>query len=145
MRTFSPALVLGATLLTSLCSTSLRAQDQQQSAAAATSQTTASASQPSHTANPQHQAKRMARKLGLTQDQESKLEPILAERQQQLESTRTDATLAQKDKRAKLSSIRQDTDTKIEAMLNDTQKQQYERMKQAHKESKQQGSSSSGS
>ena len=82
----------------------------------------------------------MAKKLGLTPDQESKLEPILADRQQQIESTQADATLPQKDKHAKLRGIRLDADTKIEAVLSDTQKQQYEQMKQTHKANMQQGS-----
>ena len=68
------------------------------------------------------------------------VEPILANRDQQVQSTREDTTLAPKDKRAKLRGINQDSDNQIEAILNDTQKQQYEQMKQNHKAAKQQQS-----
>jgi hypothetical protein len=80
----------------------------------------------------------MAKQLGLTPDQQSKIEPILADRAQQIQSVRSDTTLAQKDRKAKLHGIRQDSDSKIEAVLNDTQKQQYEQIKQSRKANKQQ-------
>lgn len=137
MRTFSLALALGATLLTGSTGNSLIAQDQQPPAAT-TSQDAPSTTQPQHAPNPQRQAKRMAKKLALTPDQESKLEPILAERQQQIESTRSDTTLAPKDKRVRLRSIRQESEAKIELILTDAQKQQYEQMKQSRKANKQQ-------
>jgi Spy/CpxP family protein refolding chaperone len=132
MHTFSLSLALGATLLTGLAGNSLIAQDQQPPAAT-TSQDAPSTTQPLHAPNPQRQAKRMTKKLALTPDQESKLEPILAERQQQIESTRSDTTLAPKDKRVRLRGIHQDSEAKIESILTDTQKQQYEQMKQNHK------------
>ncbi len=80
----------------------------------------------------------MAKQLGLTPDQQSKIEPILADRAQQMQSVRSDSTLAQNDRKAKLHGIRQDSDSKIEAILNDTQKQQYEQMKQDHKANRRQ-------
>ena len=134
MRTFPATLTLGAILLTGASTTSLFAQNQQQSAV-----TAAPSTQTGHAPNPQRQAKRMAKKLGLTPDQESKIEPILADRDQQLQSARADTTLAPKDKRAKVRGINQDSDAKIESILSDTQKQQYEQMKQDRKASKQQG------
>jgi len=63
----------------------------------------------------------------------SKIEPILADRDQQVQSVRSDATLAPKDRKAKVHGIRQDSDSRIEALLNDTQKQQYEQIKQSRK------------
>ena len=135
MRILSPALALGAILVSGLSTSSLLAQEQQQPAAT----TTQSSQSPApHATNPQREAKKMTKKLGLTPDQESKIEPILADRQQQVQSAESDSTLAQKDKRAKVRSIRQDGDAKIEAIMTDTQKQQYEQMKQSHKEAKQQ-------
>ena len=139
MRIFTRALVIGAVLVTGLSSRSIFAQEQQQPSATG-AQIPSARIQAQHTRNPQRQAKRMAKKLALTPDQASQLEPILAQRQQQLESARADATLAQKDKRAKLRSINQDSDSKIESILTDAQKQQYEQMKQNHKASKQQQS-----
>lgn len=82
----------------------------------------------------------MAKKLDLSSDQESRLEPILAVRMQQVGSTKSDASLAPKEKRARLRAIRQDADSRIEAMLSETQKQQYAQMKQNHKAKLQQPS-----
>ena len=90
MRSFSPTLALGAILLTSFSGVSLLAQDQQQPPAS-TSQA-APLTQPRHAPNPQRHAKKMARKLGLTPDQEARLEPILADKQQQMESAKADTT-----------------------------------------------------
>lgn len=75
----------------------------------------------------------MARALALTPDQVSKIEPILADRDQQVQSLRSDTTLAPNNRKAKMHGIRQDSDTRIEAILNDTQKQQYEQVKQSRK------------
>jgi hypothetical protein len=140
MRHISPTLVFAAALVFSASGSALLAQDQSQPAAGATlPAATSQASQPHKVTNPHHQAKRMAKKLGLTPDQQSKIEPILADRDQQVQSLRADTTLAPRDRRAKLRDIRQDSDTRIEAFLSDTQKQQYEQMKQQHTHGQQQG------
>ena len=47
---------------------------------------------------PSTRRKKMTRELGLTPDQQSKIEPLLADRDQQL-SVRSDTTLLQKDRR----------------------------------------------
>jgi periplasmic protein CpxP/Spy len=83
--------------------------------------------------DPAREAKHLGKKLGLSTDQVSQLQPILADRDQQVQSTRSDTTLSQSDRRAKFQSIRQDSKTKIEALLNDQQKQQFEQMMQARR------------
>jgi periplasmic protein CpxP/Spy len=80
----------------------------------------------------------MAKELGLTPAQVSKIEPILAGRDQQVQSVRSDSTLARKDMRQRVHGIRRDSDSKIEAILNDSQKQQYEQIKQSRKANRQQ-------
>jgi periplasmic protein CpxP/Spy len=72
----------------------------------------------------------MAKKLGLTADQQAKIEPILADRDQQVQTLRANTTLAPNDRKAQLHGVIKDSDSKIEAFLNDNQKQQYEQMKQ---------------
>jgi hypothetical protein len=57
----------------------------------------------------------------------------LADRDQQVQGLRSDATLAPSDRKAKMHGIRQESDSRIEAILNDTQKQQYEQIKQTRK------------
>jgi hypothetical protein len=81
-----------------------------------------------HAHNPARTAHRLGRELGLTQDQIKQIQPILANRQQQMASLRSDTTLTQQDRRAKARSIFDGSRTQIEALLTDTQKQQYEQM-----------------
>jgi periplasmic protein CpxP/Spy len=88
--------------------------------------------------NPERQAKMLARKLSLTPDQESQIEPILADRDQQLQTVRGNASLAPGDRRAKVQGIQQDSDSKINAILNDAQKQQYEQLKAEQRAKRQQ-------
>jgi periplasmic protein CpxP/Spy len=81
-----------------------------------------------HAPNPARVAHRLGRQLGLTPDQVAQIKPIIANRQQQMASLRADTTLTQQDRRAKARGIMQDSRNQIEALLNDTQKQQYEQM-----------------
>ncbi|MGC2398889.1 MAG: hypothetical protein WA510_03870 [Acidobacteriaceae bacterium] len=136
MRTFVPSFALGAILLSGISAGTVLAQNQtndQTAAPAAPAQ-----SQSFHTPNPQRQAKRMAKKLGLNSDQVAKIEPILADRVQQVQSVRSDTTLAPQDRTAKLRGINQDSNGKIEALLTDSQKQAFEQLKQSRKAHRQQ-------
>lgn len=140
MRTFVPSLALGTILIAGLSGSALLAQNQDQATPPPTSAQSSAApsEQPAHVPNPRHQAKKMAKQLGLTPDQESKIEPILADRVQQMQSVRSDSTIAPQDRKARIHSIRRDSDSKIEAILTDAQKQQYEQIKQNRKANKQQ-------
>jgi len=130
MRTFFSSVALGSLLAVGLSGNALLAQDQSAPPAASAQ---APAQRPAHVPNPRHQAKKMAKALSLTPDQVSKIEPILADRDQQVQSVRLDTTLAPNDRKAKMHGIRQESDSRIEAILNDTQKQQYEQIKQSRK------------
>ena len=140
MRRFIPSLALGTALIAGLSGSALLAQDQAPPAASAQSPAPSSAQPPLHIPNPRHQTKKMAKELALTPDQQSKIEPILADRDQQMVSLRSDTTLLPKDRKAKAHAILQDSDSKIEALLNDSQKQQYEQIKQARKANRHQQS-----
>jgi periplasmic protein CpxP/Spy len=149
MQIFAPSMALGAALILVFPGSALLAQDQPAAGApppAATSQAPSPAAQqapsldaqqapplgaqPNRAPDPKRQVKMMARRLALTPKQQSKIEPILADRQQQLENVRADTTLAPRNRRMMVQAIRQDSDSKIEALLSDVQKQQYEQMKQ---------------
>jgi periplasmic protein CpxP/Spy len=110
----------------------------------------AQSSGPQHAApDPQKQAARLTKRLGLSDDQSSKIATILQNQQQQLTAARGDSSLSKQDMHAKLRSIRQDTDTQINAVLTPAQQTQYASMKQQMKERMQNahkgGSSSDGS
>jgi periplasmic protein CpxP/Spy len=79
-------------------------------------------------ANPEHQARELARQLGLSRAQVAQIRPIIADRQQQIEALRTDTSLAPRDRRARVQGVMQDSRTRIEAVLTDSQKQQFEQI-----------------
>jgi hydrogenase maturation factor HypE len=57
-----------------------------------------------------------------------------------MEKLRSDSSLSQEDRRAKFQTIREDSDTKVRAVLNDTQKKQYDEMQQQMRERREQHS-----
>jgi periplasmic protein CpxP/Spy len=132
--------LLGVVLISGFTGSALLAQDQGQSAPAVNSTSAGqTSSAPTHKApDPQHQTKRMAKKLGLTADQQAKIEPIFADRDQQVASLRANTALAPKDRKLQIHSVMRDTDGKISALLTDAQKQQYEQLKQDRRAKKQQ-------
>jgi periplasmic protein CpxP/Spy len=116
---------------------------------------TAAGTSSSQPANPQHaapdpqkQAARLTKRLGLSADQSGKITTILQNQQQQLAAARGDNSLSKQDLHAKLRSIHQDTDTQITAVLTPAQQTQYANMKEQMKQRMQNahnGGSSSGS
>ena len=132
-------MLLGALLSTGVVVAQAPDQSPQSNAPQATQNQQA---RPHHEVDPDRQAQHLGKKLGLTGDQVAQIKPILEARQQQIESLRSDSSLAQQDRRAKAQGIMQDSKTKIEAVLNDTQKQQFEQMLQerhAHHHAQPQG------
>ena len=93
-----------------------------------TPQTTTGTPGAPRAANPNNQAKHLAKELGLSRDQIAQIRPILADRDQQVMQLRSDTSILPRDRRAKMEAIQQDSTMKIEALLTDTQKQQYEQM-----------------
>lgn len=81
-----------------------------------------------HQPDPNRQVQRLAKRLQLTAEQQNQLLPILAQRQEQAKSIRSDATLSDTDRRTKLRDLRQESENQIKGVLTDTQKQQYDAM-----------------
>jgi len=79
-------------------------------------------------ANPERQTKALARKLNLNRTQQSQIKPIIADRQQQIETLRADQSLTPRDRHARMQGVMQDSRTRIEALLTDSQKQQFEQL-----------------
>lgn len=105
---------------------------------------------PQHGApDPQKQAARLTKRLGLSADQSTKISTILQNRQQQISALRSDSSLSQQDRHTKMHAIQQDSDTQINAVLTPAQQTQYANMKQMMKNRTQNGhggdSSSGGS
>jgi periplasmic protein CpxP/Spy len=141
MRIGFSSTLLGFVLLSGLTGTSLLAQDQTGAGVSSTPTSGASSAQPHQAPNPQRQAKKMAKKLGLSSDQTARIEPVLADRDQRVQDVRSNTKLAPSERKAQLHGIARDSNTKIEAILTDTQRQQYEQMKQDRRAKKQQAQS----
>lgn len=88
---------------------------------------------PHRPADPAKQAAHLGKKLGLSSDQVAQLQPILADRQQQIQSLRADTALTPRDRRVKARTIQQDSKSKMEALMTDAQKQQFEDMLAEHR------------
>ena len=88
--------------------------------------------------DPQKMTRMLAKRLALTPGQQSEIEPIIASRQQQMQSVRADSTLSQRDRRAKAMAILHDAERRIESVLSPAQKQQYAQLKQEMREKRQQ-------
>lgn len=133
MHTRTISMILGAMLSTGVVLAQAPDQAQPSSAAQATQ-----GERSHHTANPDRMAKHLGKKLNLSSDQVAQIKPVLENRAQQMQALRADTTLSAQDRRAKARDIMQDSKGKIEAVLNDTQKQQFEQMMQerrAHRKS----------
>lgn len=78
--------------------------------------------------DPSQMAAHLGKRLGLSGDQVAQITPIIASRRQQMQTLRADTSLAPRDRHAKTRAVMQDSNSKIEAVLNDTQKQQFEQM-----------------
>ena len=67
-------------------------------------------------------------RLKLTDDQQTKIKPILAERDEKMKALRADDSMEMQDRMSKMMKIRTDTDSKINAVLTDDQKTEYAKM-----------------
>lgn len=89
-----------------------------------------SAASPLQPPSPDEMASTLAAKLNLSDDQKTKIAPIIADRQQKIQSLRADTSMRPMQKMRKMKGIFEDSDKKIEAVLNDEQKKQYVAMEQ---------------
>jgi len=88
-----------------------------------------SAQTPQEWPSPDQVVSRMNEKLSLSEDQKSKITPIIADRQTQMKALMADSSGRRMQKAKKAKSIMSDSDQKIMAVLNDDQKKKYEQMK----------------
>ena len=72
----------------------------------------------------------IAQQLKLTDDQKTKVKPILDAQQQKIAGLREDTSLSQEDRRAKMQTIHQDTSTQLKAILTTEQFDRYQQMTQ---------------
>ncbi|SDF25314.1 hypothetical protein [Terriglobus roseus] len=124
-------ILLTSALLLSFAGTAAFAQAAAPQTAAPQTQVTHKHHRRAH--NPHKVALKMGKKLGLSQDQTAKLEPILAERQQKMKALHTDTTLTADQKKDQRHQIQQNTQTEMSGVLTPEQMQQLKTMRQAHR------------
>jgi len=95
----------------------------------------ASAAAPGH-AQPQAQTGE-ENPLNLTEDQKTKLRPILQDENQQMEALRNDTSMTQEQKIAKANEVRQNASPKIKAILTPEQLQKLADLQQKAKQQQQ--------
>lgn len=69
-------------------------------------------------------AQRMGKKLGLTDDQTAKLEPILGDSQQKMAALRANTSLTPDQRREQMKAIHKDTQSQLSSVLSPDQMQQ---------------------
>jgi protein CpxP len=72
----------------------------------------------------------MAKRLSLTDDQKSKILPIIVERRQKIQELRTTSTLPRRQKIGQMRGIYEDSDSRINALLTPEQQKAYAALEQ---------------
>jgi periplasmic protein CpxP/Spy len=80
--------------------------------------------------SPDDRLKQMTKDLKLTDDQQSKIKPILADEQKQMEDLRNDASGDRQAMRGKMMDIRKATNDQVRAQLDDKQKEKFDKQEQ---------------
>jgi protein CpxP len=80
--------------------------------------------------SPDDQLKRMTKEFNLTADQQAKIKPILVAAQKKMEDTRSDPGADRQTMRQKMMQIRQDTNDQVRALLDDKQKEKFDKQEQ---------------
>jgi protein CpxP len=82
---------------------------------------------------------RLKTQLNLTDDQVTKLTPILKDRQDQMMALRNDTTLSQEDRRAKMKDIADAINAKVKAILDPDQFTKWQQMQTRRRQAGQGG------
>jgi protein CpxP len=80
--------------------------------------------------SPDEQLTRMAKDLNLTADQQSKIKPILVDGQKKMEDLRNDSGGDRQAMREKMMQIHKDTNDQVRALLDDKQKEKFDKQEQ---------------
>ena len=84
--------------------------------------------------SPDEQLKRMTKEFQLTADQQSKIKPILVDEQKKIEDLRSDSSADRETMRGKMKQIRQDTNDHVRALLDDKQKESFDKLEKERQE-----------
>ena len=74
----------------------------------------------------------MSKELNLTEDQKTKIQPIMEDMTKQMQAVRSDTSLSQQDRMAKARAIHDNAKKQVEPILTAEQREKFEKMQQAH-------------
>jgi len=80
--------------------------------------------------SPDDQLKRLTKDFDLTADQQAKIKPILVDAQKKMDDVRNDSSGDRQTMRQKMMQIRQDTNDQVRALLDDKQKEKFDKQEQ---------------
>jgi Spy/CpxP family protein refolding chaperone len=80
--------------------------------------------------SPDDQLKRLTKDYNLTADQQTKIKPILMDEQKKMDDLRNDSSGDRQAMRGKIMQIRQDRNDQIRTLLDDTQKEKFDKQEQ---------------
>ncbi len=80
--------------------------------------------------SPDEQLKRITKDFNLTTDQQAKIKPILVDEQKKMDDLRNDSGADRQTMRGKMMQIRQDTNDQVRALLDDKQKEKFDKEEQ---------------
>lgn len=75
------------------------------------------------------QLKHLTKKLKLSDEQQTKLKPILEDQHKQMDQLREDSSLSRQDKFSKMQELRQNSDTQIKSVLDEDQQKNFDKMR----------------
>lgn len=87
--------------------------------------------------SPDDVVQKLGEKLNLSDDQQARIKPIIADRQQKLQALRSDTSMRGRQKAREAKSILEDSDRKIKAILTPDQQKQYADLEQQMKDRRQ--------
>ena len=82
-----------------------------------------------HPPDPHREATMLSKRLNLTPDQTTRLEPILVDRQSRIDSVRSNTSLDEKSRHQQMRSIQEDTQTKLASVLTPDQLKELKEMR----------------
>ena len=85
-----------------------------------------------HMDDPQAHLDHMSQMLNLTDDQKTKIKPILEDSTKQMQQLRQDTSLSEQDRKARKRSIKENTHAQIRQVLTPEQQAKMDQMKKEH-------------
>jgi periplasmic protein CpxP/Spy len=80
--------------------------------------------------DPENQLKHLSKRLNLSEDQQTKVKPILEDQQKQMQQLWSDNSLSRQDRFSKMRDIRENIDSQIKNVLNQDQQKKFDQMRE---------------